>query len=52
MHVYIDGFESRPHDSFFSETDFIVKLDRYNHSAQGVKTCNTKCTFKCCFHIN
>ena len=37
---------------FFSETDFIVKLDRYNHSVQGVKTCNTKCTFKCCFHIN
>ena len=29
--TYLDDFASKPHNYFFSETDFIAALDRYNH---------------------
>ena len=35
--IYIDNFASKPDKSFFSETDFIAGIDRYNHSAECVK---------------
>ena len=35
---YINGFMSKPRNSFFAKTDFIAALDRFNHSAQYVKT--------------
>ena len=31
--MHIDGFASKPRNCFFSETDFIAALDKYNHPA-------------------